>query len=108
MGRTRAYREAGKRITQRQKKIPSAANPLWIPTKRVFTNQIAFATYFVSAAFGAPAFAGTTLTFFWTKPERRQRVQIWSVIVVPLSSVFTLMRFGLQVRRVWLYELLTL
>lgn len=60
------------------------------------------------SAFGAPAFAGTTLIFFVTKPLRRQRVQTFKVRVVPAISVFTLRRFGLQVRRVWLYDLETL
>ena len=57
------------------------------------------------SAFGAPAFAGTTLIFFVTNPLRRQRVQTFKVRVVPQISVFTLRRFGLQVRRVWLYAL---
>jgi hypothetical protein len=55
----------------------------------------------VTATFG-------TLTFFSTKPLRRQRVQTLMVLVVPSIVVFILRIFGLHVRCVWLNDLLTL
>lgn len=48
------------------------------------------------------------MIFLVTNPLRRQRVQTFNVAVVPPTSVLTLRRLGLQVRRVWLYDLDTL
>jgi hypothetical protein len=43
-----------------------------------------------------------------TRPLRRQRVHTFTCLTVPLSLIFTLFKFGLKTRFVWMFEWETL
>lgn len=92
-GQTPLFCDRGDRPLLFRKMVLGKKKPVLLENGFILSS---FTAYFVS---GAPAFAGTTLTFFCTKPLLRQRVQILRVTVVPSISVFTFNRFGLHVRR---------